>query len=124
MKYTSPAVKKTHLAGKKHARTCKLKGVPVCPEGEESVLEEKCSQEPAAKKQKTTNVTPSTSKSQPVSGEIEPYKILEKQAAEAYEEYKMVAITDPLRGQGLYLKYHALYKAYECEFTKFTGNAQ
>jgi len=115
VRYTSAVMKKTHLAGKKHAKTCKIRGVPVIPPGEEPTIIG-----PPSKKQKIIAWTPPRSAPQPVWGESEPFKILEKQAEEAYENYARIAVTNPSEGQAMYMKYQALYKAYEVAYKEFT----
>jgi len=115
VRYTSTVMKKTHLAGKKHAKTCKNKGVPLIPPGEEPTIIG-----PPTKKQKIISWTPPRSAPRPVWGESEPYKILETQAEEAYENYARIAVTNPSEGQAMYMKYQALYKAYEVAYKEFT----
>lgn len=110
--YTSLVMKKTHIAGKKHIKNCQRRGFEVTG----LVREIAITGEPPAKKQ-TIVRTALSSAPKPVWGEVEVYIILEKQAEEAYEEYKRVAATIPLeQSQALYLKYQALYKAYEAAY--------
>lgn len=104
-KYTSEVMKKTHRAGKKHIKNCRIRGVnPSSPQR---------SPKPITKKPKLdlSRWAPA-----PIWGELIPYKILERQAENAYENYKTVAKVNPTQGEALYMRYLTLYKAYELAF--------
>jgi len=119
--YTSLVMKKTHVAGKKHIRNCQRRGFDetglrkIASSGE-PFANKPSANKPSANKQQIVQ-TALSSAPKPVWGEVDVYIILEKQAEEAYEEYKRVAPTIPLeQSQALYLKYQALYKAYEAAY--------
>jgi len=88
--------------GRSTKKNCRLRGIPVEPPTKKPRLDPSIGQSTAPK---------------PVWGELEAHNILEKQAEDAYEEYKSVVNTIPAeQGQALYLKYQTLYKAYEAAY--------
>jgi len=105
--YTSLTRMKEHLAGKKHKKLCGKTNVPVgkaFPTGSE--------EQPPVKKLKLRPMI------QPITVTKPPeYELLERQAEEAYENYKSVAFNLPLaEAQALYMKYQAIYRAYEAAY--------
>jgi len=131
LELSSIFVEEDHFKGKRHRQNLKKLSLRVnlgtnpskaeyqvrgnAPTGEQQ--EVAIQAEPATKNPSREPRTASRIAPNPVLGEVEAYIILEKQAEEAYGEYEKVATSVPTeQAQALYLKYQALYKAYETAY--------
>jgi len=115
LNYTSQEVMKTHLNGKKHKKNCAKQG-----QVETGVPTRSCWGKPFPKKIKLQPViTPS------LTDKAKAHELLEKQAEEAYENYKNVATKIPVEeAQALYTKYQMIYKAYEAAFQEHMASKE
>jgi len=120
--YTSPVMMKTHLAGKQHR---KKSGTTVIPDGRggRGIPAWTGSQPPAKMMKLRPLITPDVGKTP--AEKKETYEVLEKEAEEAYENYKSIASTIPLeQAQALYLKYQTIYRAYEAAYKEHMASKQ
>jgi len=113
--YTSLKLKNEHLSGKKHKKLCGRSNVP-----NEKGLPTKSEEQPPVKKLKLRPVIKPILVAEPPA-----YELLERQAEEAYENYKSVAYNvSQAEGQALYMKYQDIYKAYEAAYQRHMAHQE